>query len=200
VRYTAAAGAAVLRSEWLGLMEGAMTFGDRVIGAMKLDENTFEDVERDPTAIGQAVGVIVLAAVAAGIGNIWWGGITGIVRGALMSILSFLIWSGIVWLVGTKMMPEPTTQADFPQTFRTLGFAAAPGLASVVTIIPILGYVLMLLIWLWQIAAMVVAVKAVLDYATIGKAIVVVLIGFVVNIILTILILTPLIGMRMMMS
>ncbi len=50
-------------------MEGAMTFGDRVVGAMKLDANAFEDVERDPTAIGQSVGVIVLAAVAAGIGK-----------------------------------------------------------------------------------------------------------------------------------
>ena len=40
-----------------------MTFGDRVVGAMKLDENAFEDVERDPTAIGQAVGVIVLSTL-----------------------------------------------------------------------------------------------------------------------------------------
>jgi hypothetical protein len=177
-----------------------MTFGDRVVGAMKLDENTFEDVERDPTAIGQAVGVVVLAAVSAGIGNIYWGGLTGIVTGAFMSILSFLIWSAIVWLVGTKLMPEPTTHADFPQTFRTLGFAAAPGLASVVTIIPILGWLLMLVIWLWQIAAMVVAVKAVLDYSTIGKAIVVVLIGFVVNLIVMFLIITPLVGVRMLMG
>lgn len=177
-----------------------MTFGDRVVGAMKLDENAFEDVERDPTAIGQAVGVIVLAAVAAGIGNIYWGGLTGIVTGALMSILSFLIWSAIVWLVGTKVLPEPTTNADFPQTFRTLGFAASPGLASVITIIPLLGYLLMFLIWLWQIAAMVVAVKAVLDYSTVGKAVVVVLIGFVVNIVVTLLILAPLLGARMLMG
>ena len=47
-----------------------MTFGDRVVGAMKLDPNAFEDVERDTTAIGQSVAVIVLAAVAAGIGSI----------------------------------------------------------------------------------------------------------------------------------
>ncbi len=177
-----------------------MTFGDRVVGAMKLDENAFEDAERDPTSIGQAVGVIVLAAVSAGIGNIYWGGLTGIVTGALMSIISFLVWSAIVWLVGTKLLPEPTTQADFPQTFRTLGFAAAPGLASVVTIIPILGYLLMLVIWLWQIAAMVVAVKAVLDYSTIGKAVLVVLIGFVVNMIVMFLILAPIIGARMLMG
>ena len=108
-----------------------MTFGDRVVGAMKLDPNAFEDVERDTTAIGQSVGVIVLAAVAAGIGNIYWGGLTGIVRGAVGSIIGFLVWSLIIWLVGTKVMAEPTTKADYPETFRVLGFAAAPGLASI---------------------------------------------------------------------
>lgn len=175
-----------------------MTFGDRVIGALKLEANAFEDVERDPTAIGQSVGVIVLAAVSAGIGNIYWGGISGIVSTALTSLISFLIWSLIVWLVGTKLMPEPTTKADFPETFRVLGFSAAPGLLGFITIIPILGYLILFVIWLWTIAAMIVAVKAVLDYSTIGKAIVVVLIGFIVNLIITALVLVPLIGARAM--
>jgi len=178
-------------------MEGAMTFGDRVVGAMKLDPNAFEDVERDPTAIGQSVGVIVLAAVAAGIGNVFRGGLTGIVYGACLSVVGFLVWSLIVWVIGTKVMPEPATKADYPETFRVLGFSAAPGLASVVTIIPILGYLLMLLIWLWQIAAMIIAVKAVLDYSTLGKAIIVVVIGWIVNFVLTMIILAPLLGMSM---
>jgi len=174
-----------------------MTFGDRVVGAMKLDPNAFEDVERDPTAIGQSVGVIVLAAVAAGIGNVFRGGLTGIVYGACLSVVGFLVWSLIVWVIGTKVMPEPATKADYPETFRVLGFSAAPGLASVVTIIPILGYLLMLLIWLWQIAAMIIAVKAVLDYSTLGKAIIVVVIGWIVNFVLTMIILAPLLGMSM---
>ena len=54
----------------------------------------------------------------------------------------------------------------------------------------------MFVIWLWQIAAMVVAVRQVLDFSTTGKAIVVVLIGFVINIVVTLLILAPLLGMR----
>jgi Yip1 domain len=178
-------------------MEGAMTFGDRVVGAMKLDPNAFEDVERDPTAIGQSVGVIVLAAVAAGIGNMFRGGLTGIVYGACLSVVGFLVWSPIVWVIGTKVMPEPATKADYPETFRVLGFSAAPGLASVITIIPILGYLLMLLIWLWQIAAMIIAVKAVLDYSTMGKAIIVVVIGWIVNFVVTMIILAPLLGMSM---
>jgi hypothetical protein len=43
----------------------------------------------------------------------------------------------------------------------------------------------MLLIWLWSIAAMVVAVKAVLDYTDTFKAVIVVVIGFVVNLVVT---------------
>lgn len=184
-----------------------MTFGDRVVGALKLDASAFEDVERDPTAIGQSVGVIVLAAVASGIGSIWAGGLTGIVSGAILSVISFLVWSAIIWVVGTKLMPEPATKADYPETFRVLGFAAAPGLASVlliIGIIPILGWLIALLIWLvimvWQAAAMVIAVRQVLDYSTTGKAIIVVLIGFVVNLVLTALLLAPLLGMRMLMG
>jgi hypothetical protein len=165
---------------------------------MKLEPSAFEDVERDPTAIGQAVGVIVLAAVSAGIGNIYWGGITGIVTAAITSLIGFLIWSLIVWLVGTKLMPDPSTKADFAETFRVLGFSAAPGLLSFITIIPLLGYLIMFVIWLWQMASMIVAVKAVLDYSTIGKAIVVVLIGFIINLIITALVLVPMLGARAM--
>ena len=176
-----------------------MTFGDRVVGAMKLDPNAFEDVERDPTAMGQAVGVIVLAAISAGIGWIFYGGLSGIVSNALLSLISFLVWSLIIWLVGTKVMPEPTTKAEFPETFRVVAFAAAPGLASFLTIIPILGWILMLGIFVWQIAAMIVAVKAVLDYSTVGKAIVVVLIGFVASLILNALLAATL-GLRMLMT
>jgi hypothetical protein len=175
-----------------------MTFGDRVVGAMKLEASAYEDVERDPTAIGQSVGVIVLAAVAEGIGFIYYGGLPGIVRGAVTAIISFLIWSLIIWLVGTKLMPEPATKADYPETFRVLGFAAAPGLASVITIIPIIGWLFVLIIWLWRIAAMVVAVRQVLDYSTLGKAVVVVLIGFVINLCVTLLILAPMFGLRML--
>jgi hypothetical protein len=178
-------------------MEGAMTFGDRVVGAMKLDPHAFEDVEADTTAIGQSVGVSPCRRRCRHRQYLLRRADRDCQRG-LMSVISFLIWSLIIWLVGTKLMPEPATKADYPETFRVLGFAAAPGLASVITIIPILGWLLMLVIWLWQIAAMVVAVRQVLDYSTTGKAIIVVLIGFVINIVVTVIILAPILGMRAM--
>jgi hypothetical protein len=161
------------------------SFGERVVGAMRLDTGTFEEIERDPTAMGQAAGVIALAAVSVGLGNLYYGGISGILGQVVISLIGYVVWSVLVWVIGTKVMPDPGTKADFPETFRVLGFAAAPGLLGIVTVIPILGWLLLFIIWLWQLAAMVVAVQAVLDYSTIGKAIIVVVIGFLVNLMIT---------------
>jgi hypothetical protein len=179
-------------------MEGAMTFGERVVGAMSLSEAAFEDVERDPTAMGQAVGVIVIAAIAAAIGNLFRIG-PWIITGVITSLVFSVVGSAIVWLVGTKLLPEPTTKADFQETFRTLAFASAPGFARVITIIPFLGPLIGFVIALWSIAALVVAVKAVLDYASIGKAIAVVLISWVITFCILFVLLLPLgVGMAMM--
>ena len=164
-----------------------MTFGDRVVGALKLDANTFEDIERDPTAMGQAMGIIALAALASNLGQIWRLGFGVMLIGVCSSLVGYVIWSVVVWLAGTKLMPDPATKADFPETFRTIAFAAAPGLIGVVTLIPFLGWLLMLIltpvILIWSMAAMVVAVRSVLDYSETFKAVIVVLIGFVVYVV-----------------
>ena len=174
------------------------SFGERVVGAMRLDANTFEEIERDPTAMGQGAGVIALAAVSLGIGNVWYGGMSGIVSQVIISIIGYAVWAVLVWLIGTKVMPDPATKADFAEAFRVIAFAAAPGVLGIITIIPILGWLLLIVIWLWQMAAMVIAVKAVLDYDTIGKAIIVVVIGFFVNLCVTVLLGMMFIGSAMM--
>jgi hypothetical protein len=160
-----------------------MTFGERVVGALKLDVNTFEDIERDPSAMGQAIGIIALAAAANGVANIFYGGISGIVVGVLTSLIGYALWATVVWAVGTKLMPDPATKADFPEAFRVIAFAASPGLLAIVTIIPLLGWLLMVIvwpiIWLWSMAIMVVATRQVLDYTDTFKAVIVVVIGFV---------------------
>jgi Yip1-like protein len=174
------------------------SFGERVVGAMRLDTNTFEEIERDPSAMSQTVGVITLAAVSFGIGNLYYGGISGIVTQILISLIGYVVWSCVVWIIGTKVMPDPATKADFAETFRTIGFAAAPGVLGIITIIPILGWLLLVLLTLWQLAAMVVAVRAALDYSTIGKAIIVVVIGWVVNLMVSAMLAALFIGTALM--
>jgi hypothetical protein len=154
------------------------SLGERMIGAMKADVKTFEEIEHDPSALGQAVTVIVIAGVAALIGNIFRSGFSAGVYALIMSLIGYAIWSVVVTLIGTKLMPEPTTKADFAETFRTVGFAASPGVFNVLAIIPFLGVLISFLIGLWSLVIMVIAVRVVLDYTSTARAIVVVLIGW----------------------
>jgi hypothetical protein len=169
-----------------------MTLGQRMVGAMKADVATFEEIERDPNAMGQAVTVIIIAGVAAMIGNLFRSGIGWGVASLIISLIGYAIWTVTVTLVGTKLMPEPQTKADFAETFRTIGFAASPGVFNVIAIIPFLGPLLSFLISIWSLVVMVVAVRTVLDYTSTGRAIVVCVIGFIINMIVTFVLLTPL--------
>jgi hypothetical protein len=104
----------------------------------------------------------------------------------------------MVWVIGTKVMPEPATKADFPETFRVVGFAAAPGIANVLQIIPFLGPLIGLVVGIWMLVAMVVAVRQVLDYSSTGKAVVVCIIGFIAYWIAMFLLMAPFVGMAIM--
>ena len=46
------------------------SFKDRIIRAAKLDVNLYEEVEADKGALSQAMVVVVLSGIAAGIGSI----------------------------------------------------------------------------------------------------------------------------------
>ena len=172
------------------------TFGQRMAGAMTGDVRTFEEIEKDQTAIGQAAMVILIAAFAAFIGNIFRNSLGGGVAILIGSLIGYAVWTVLVVVIGSKLMPEPATRADFPEAFRVIGFAAAPGVFNVLTIIPFLGQLISFVISLWMLVVMVIAVRSVLDYTSTVRAIVVCLIGFVVYLILNFLIIAPLLTAR----
>lgn len=165
---------------------------DRMIGAMKGDVKTFQEIEADQNALGQAVTVIVIAAVASLIGNIFRAGITGGILSLVTSLIAYAVWTVMIVLIGTKLMPEPTTKADFAEGFRVIGFTASPGVFNVLAIIPYLGVILQFLISIWMLVIGVIAVREVLDYSNTGRAIIVCLIALGIYLLLWFLILLPL--------
>jgi hypothetical protein len=155
---------------------------ERMIGAAKLDAATYEEIESDPSSLGQAMTVVALAAVASGIGGLS-AGLGGLIVGVVYGLIGWFIWAGIVFVVGTKFLAEPETKSDLPEMLRTVGFAASPGVLNVFGIIPFLGRIVGMVVVLWELAAMVVAVRQALDYKDTGKAIVVCLIGWIVYVV-----------------
>ena len=142
----------------------------------------------------------LIASVATGIGTAAsgeGGGFGGLVIGVLASLLGWFIWAGLIYLVGTKILPGPKTQADVGQLLRTIGFAATPGVLGILGVLPLIGGLVLFVASLWQLATMVVAVRQALDYEGTGRAIAVCLIGFVVYVLVGAVLVGTLVGAGM---
>jgi hypothetical protein len=164
----------------------------RMIGAMQADVKTFSEIEADTSAMGQAITVIAIAGVAGLIGNFFRAGITAGVISLIASFLGYALFALLVFLIGTKVMPEPTTKADFNETFRVVGFAASPGVFNVLAIIPFLGPLISLAVAIWGLVIAVIAVREVLDYSNTGRAIIVCIIAALVCWVVLFIVLLPL--------
>jgi len=151
-----------------------------MIGAASLDVPTYEEVEADTTATTQAMGVVVLSSLAQGIGFVTQGGGVGFIVGAIGALIGWIIWAFLVYLIGTKLLPEPQTRSDLGELLRTTGFAAAPGLLRVLGVIPLLGGLIMPAVTIWMLIAMVIAVRQALDYKSTFRAVGVCLMGWIV--------------------
>lgn len=73
----------------------------RMIGAAKLDTTIYEEVEEDASATQQALTVVVLVAVATGIGTFGSGGPLGLVVDIVAGIGLWALWAWISYFVGT---------------------------------------------------------------------------------------------------
>ena len=156
-------------------------FTDRIIRASKLDVNLYEEVEADKSALTQAMGVVILSSLAAGLGSITSGGPTGVVMGTILALIGWLIWSYLTYIMGTKLLPTPETKADYRELLRTIGFSSSPGLIRILGIIPGLRGIVFLVAGIWMLVAMIIAVRQALDYQSTFRAVGVCLIGWIVQ-------------------
>ncbi|HLG22930.1 MAG TPA: YIP1 family protein [Candidatus Manganitrophaceae bacterium] len=151
----------------------------RVVRAAKLDATLYEEVETDKSSLGQALGMVVLSSVAAGVGTLGLaGGIQTVLSGTFLAVTGWLFWAFLTYWIGTRLLPEPQTRADWGELLRTTGFSSAPGLIRVFGLFPGLTEIVFLIAGVWMLAAMVVAVRQALDYQSTGRAIGVCIIGW----------------------
>lgn len=163
---------------------------DRIVRAAKLDASLYEEVEADEGALKQAMGVVVLASVAAGLGASVHTGIGGLILGTIAALLGWYIWAYLTYWIGTKILPEAQTEADLGQLLRTTGFSSSPGLIRLLGVIPGLSGLIFTVASIWMLVAMVIAVRQALDYTSTFRAVGVCLIGWVIQILILALLLS----------
>ena len=156
---------------------------DRMIGAARLRVSTFEDVEADRSATRQAMLVVIVVAIATGIGSLG-GGVAGLLGGVAFALVGWATWAWLTYLVGTRLLATPQTHADWGQLARALAFAQSPGVFKVLGAIPGIGPLLFFVASLWQLVAMVIAVRQALDYESTWRAVGVVLLAAIPYILL----------------
>lgn len=155
--------------EWTG----GRSMTQRMMGAARLQVATYEEVEADETATGQAALVVLVVAAAQAIGSAG-AGLTGIVFGVLAAFLGWMVWAGVTYLVGDKLLGGTATWGEL---LRTLGFAQAPGVLYVFAAIPLLGALVRLVVVVWVLVAGIIAIRQALDFGT-GKAVATAFIGW----------------------
>ena len=145
---------------------------ERMTGAAMLSVATFEEVEADETATSQAAGVVVLVAACQAIGQ--WGDQRGMIAGALIALFGWAVWSGITYVIGTRVFGGAATWGE---VLRTLGFAQAPGVLAVLGLIPMVRWGIGLVLPFWMLAAAIVGLRQALDIST-GKTVITGILGW----------------------
>ena len=163
------------------------SFNERIIGAAKLDVAIYEEVEADKGALSQAMSVVILSSVTAGVGIMGTAGFKGIILGTLMALVGWFIWAYLTYTIGTRILPEPQTKADMGELLRTIGFSSSPGFIRGLGIIPGLTAIVYLLAGIWMLIAMIIAVRQALDYQSTWRAVGVCVIGWIIQAIVMVL-------------
>ncbi len=161
------------------------SFTERMVGAAMLRARTYEEVEADGAATGQAAAVVVLSSLAAGLGSLglfpFNTDVSRFFFATVSALAAWLVWAGLAFVIGTRLLPEPATRSDMGELLRTIGFAASPGVFRILGVLPVVGWLLAIMVYFWMLAATVLAVRQALDYQSTRRAVVVCLAGFVVN-------------------
>jgi hypothetical protein len=159
---------------------GHRTFLRRLAGAAMLDPGIYEEIEADRAATPQALAVVLLSSVAAGLGARGLGGrgVLAVVFFSAVALMAWAAWSLVTYEIGVRILPDTNTRADLGELLRTIGFATAPGILRIFGLVSGLGVAVFVISAVWMLAAMIVAVRQALDFTTTRRALAVCSLGW----------------------
>ena len=160
----------------------ARSITDRMLGALRLDPATYEDVESDPKATGEAAFIVVASALVAAAGYALrvGGEVNAGILGAIGELIGWGLYAWFAYFVGAKLIPGRETRSSWSEVARTLGYASTPRFFLILIAIPGLLGIVRLAVSLWRLVATIVALRSALDCGT-GRALVVAIVASVIE-------------------
>jgi len=161
---------------------------NRIKGALLLDVGTFEEIEHDEKATGQAALVVIIVSILAAIGisigpvilqpdNSGSSSlIVNFIVIAVGAIIAWLVWSAVTYIIGAKIFDG---EATYGEMLRVTGFGFAPMAFLVLSAIPCIGFAIALIVFVWSLGAVFIAVRSGLDL-DFGRTLITVIVGWLV--------------------
>jgi len=145
---------------------------NRMIRAARLDPALYDEVKSDPGSLSGAVVVVLLSAVATGIG-FGQGDLGLIALGMLFALLGWYLTAYLSWFIGTRFLPEPESEARATpaELLRAIGFANSPGIVRILAVVPEIATLVILVTTVWMLFATVIAIRQGLSYQSTARAV-----------------------------
>jgi hypothetical protein len=153
---------------------------------MQLQAPFYEEIEADTAATPQALLVVVLVALATGIGTgldaLLAGGagrfLYGLLYGVGAAIVGWLLWALFAYVFGVSILKGPQTSSTWGELLRTMGYANSPGVLRILAFLPGIGVVITVVASIWSLVATIIAIRQALDFST-WRAAITALIGWI---------------------
>ena len=105
---------------------------------------------------------------------------TAVAMSGLTSILTWLVWAILIYVIGVKLFPDKQTKIPFKKVLTAVGFAHAPGLIRFFAVTPDLMIPIIFLTQFWIFAALILSTKQILNLKSNLKSFGIVFLSFLI--------------------
>jgi len=138
-------------------------FLDIIFKSIKLDRSLYTDNKNFGEASVYFAGLIMILDGIAGAVAANTVIKTAVAMSVLTSILTWLICSIFIYVIGVKLFPDKKTKVPFKKVLTAVGFAHAPGLLRFFAVTPNLMIPIIFLTQFWIFASLIISTKEVLN-------------------------------------
>ena len=155
-------------------------FLDIVFKSLKLDRNLYRDSKYFGEAAIYFAGLIMILDGVAGAVAANSIVKTSIGISGLTAILTWLVWSIFIYVIGVKIFPDKENKIPFKKVLIAVGYAHAPGLIRFFAVTPDLVLLIIFLTQFWIFASLIISTKQILNLKSNFKAFGIIFLSFLI--------------------
>ncbi len=157
-----------------------------IVRSIKLDKSLYKDNKNFGEAAIYFAGLIMILDGIAGAVAANTIIKTAVAMSGLTAILTWVVWSIFIFVVGVKLFPDKETNAPFKKILIGVGYAHAPGILRFFAVTPDLMIPIIFLTQFWIFAGLIISTKQILNLKSNFKSFGIVFLSFLIIVFLSI--------------